>query len=197
MARSICDSLEKVSHLQGEERLSEQRRIYHDELTRYPTLVVDITGLNRPREFNEYNYRINRELMRTCEGYEDQFSLLPLSKILDLEGILNEKQYDSLEGLIIQFIHIQKTDLVIVTLDDPYPFSDFDDFVKHRGETWNIGGRYEKGGLMLAYSSALKSFAVYTGKLNEPSRAKQAVNYVADKSAFEQLSEAVIKLLND
>ncbi|MEQ8324358.1 MAG: TPM domain-containing protein [Vicingaceae bacterium] len=165
MARSICDSIQKVAYLPYEEGRKEQRRIYHDELTRYPTLRVDITGLNRPREFNEYNYRINRELLKKCDGYIDQFSLIPLSKILDLEGLLSESHYDSLEGRIIQFIYAQKLDLVVITIDDFYPHDTFDNYLLEVGKEWNIGGRYQNGGLLLAYSSVTSQIGLYTGKL--------------------------------
>ena len=197
MAASICDSIQQLNDLDPGEVKREQRRIYHDELTRYPTLLVDITGLNRPREFNEYNYRINRELLRTCEGYEDQFSMLPLSKILDLEGLFSESEYDSLEGLIIQFIHLKKTDLVVVTLDDPYPFQDFASFVQNKGEVWNIGGHYEKGGLMLVYSSVLKGFTAFTGNLTVENPSKTIFQYQQGRSGFEQLSQAIVQLLQE
>lgn len=164
ISASICDSIHQTVYTDDEEYFQAQRAIYHHELIKYPTLIVDITDLNKPRQFNEFNYKINRELLKSCSGYQDQFSLLPLSKILDLEGLLNKTEYDSLERAIIEFIHLNKMDLVVITIEDLFPYENFEVYSEGIREKWNIGARYNRGGIVVVYSKFMKDINVSLSK---------------------------------
>ena len=130
---------------------------------------MDITGLNRPRQFNEFNYKINRELLKTCPVFKDQFSFLPLSKILDVEALFNQEQYDSLERALVDFIQLKKIDFVVVTIDDVFPFENIEDFVEQQTINWKIGNRYEEGGVLLAISKNLGDLSFSINKKNQSS----------------------------
>ena len=110
--------------------------------------------LNKPRQFNEFNYKINRELLRDCPGFINQFSFLPLTKILDVEGLFNSNQYDSLERAIIDFIITKKVDLLIVSIEDLYPYENFEEFSENQSIDWNVGSRYENGGVLIVLSKS-------------------------------------------
>lgn len=140
--------------------ISVQRSIYHDEMVKYPTLIVDITDLNKPHQYNEFNYKINRQLLKTCPKYKDQFSLLPLSKILDVEGIFSKQQYDSLERAIIEFIHLKKIDLLVLSIDDLYPYEDFKSYGYNQRVNLKIGKRYERGGIIILFSKKLNEIQI-------------------------------------
>jgi len=152
IAISICDSINKIECSTEKECASMQRSIYNEEMLKYPTLVVDITDLNKPHQYNEFNYKINRDLIKSCDDYIDQFSLLPLTKILDVEGLFSRQQYDSLERLIIEFIHLKKIDLVIVSIDDTYPYLDLEEYSHEILIKLKIGSRYAGGGFLLLLS---------------------------------------------
>lgn len=141
-----------------------QLGIYSNELIKYPTLLVDITGMNRPHQFNEFSYKINRELLKTCPSFQDQFTLMPLSKILDIEGLFNDKQYDSLENILVSVINSKKTNVVLATMDDPYPYSSMSKYTTSQGKSWNVGGRYDKGGLLIVLSRNYDSIDLYIAK---------------------------------
>ena len=160
ISESICDSINKIESTSSEEMLAAQRSIYRDEMVKYPTLIVDITDLNKPHQYNEFNYKINRQLLKSCPKYEDQFSLLPLSKILDVEGLFIKNQYDSLEREIIEFIYFNKIDLVVVSIDDVYPYNDIYNFGTGHLESWKTGKRYELGGILIAFSKTLNQVSI-------------------------------------
>jgi len=155
ISKTICDSISQLKYTGDSEMLSKQRSIYKDEMIKYPTLIVDITDLNKPHQYNEFSYKINRELLKTCPKYRDQFSLLPLSKILDVEGLFYKDKYDSLERSIIEFIHLKKIDLLIMSIDDLYPYTDIAAFGKGQSEKWKTGKRYERGGIFIVFSKEL------------------------------------------
>ena len=155
MSATICDSIKKIEELDENELRHAQLSIYHREMVKYPTLKVDITGLNRPRQFNEYNYKINRQLLKTCPEFIDQFSLLPLSKILDVEGLFNREQYDSLESAIVEFIYLKKIDLVVITMDEVEPYQNLDEFADAQLHKLKVGARYEQGGILIVISKEL------------------------------------------
>ena len=129
-------------------------------MVKYPTLLVDITEINRPHQYNEFNYKINRELLKTCPLFKDQFSLIPLSKILDVEALINEQQQDSLEIAVVDFINSKKINLVIVTIDDVYPYKNLKDFAISQSEKWKIGERYERGGIIIVLSKDLNAMSI-------------------------------------
>ena len=72
----------------------------------------------------------------------------------DVEGLFNSQQYDSLERAIIDFIISKKIDLLIVSIEDLYPYDDFEDFAVNQRIRWNVGGRYENGGILLVISKS-------------------------------------------
>ena len=189
ISKSICDSIHAVKTETVSQKIQMQRAIYNYELVKYPTLIVDITDLNKPRQFNEFNYKINRELLRDCEGFIDQFSLLPLSKILDVEGIFTTQQFDSLERALVDFVFSKKMDLLVVTMDDPYPFDSFDDFAKGQINKWNVGRRYEKGGILMIISKKNNTWMIVPdakGKFSLSSEKCKTVLETKGESHFEE-----------
>lgn len=152
ISNTICDSLQSVEYTDENQLYMAQLGIYANEVMKYPTLRVDITEMNKPHQFNEFNYKINRQLIRTCPAFRDQFTLLPLSKILDLETVFNSREYDSLESAAVSFVNALKMNLVIVSLDDPFPFKDLSTYAKAQAIKWNVGSRYERGGIFLVFS---------------------------------------------
>ncbi len=170
----ICDSIHEIDCRDLKTCDQLQRSIYNDEMLKYPTLVVDITDLNKPHQYNEFNYKVNRELLKSCKTYTDQFSLLPLSKILDIEGLFNKNQYDSLERIIIEFIHVRKTDLLVISMEDYFPYNSSKEFIDATFDNWNVGKRYANGGIIIFLSK--KNNEVWIRGNDESTDIMKAVN---------------------
>ena len=92
---------------------------------------------------------------------------MPLSKILDVEGLINEQQQDSLEIAIVDFINSKKIDLIILTIDDLYPYENLKEFTTGQSEKWKIGARYERGGIIVAISKKLNEINIYLSETVE------------------------------
>jgi hypothetical protein len=115
------------------------------------------------QDLSRFQYRLSRELMKTCSTYKtDRIRLLP-KVIFDLEGLLTTQEKDSLRILARKLNEQEKVHLYIVTIDDFYPDSTIADVSNRYREFWAPRTLPEKGVILIAISRHNREVRISTG----------------------------------
>lgn len=139
---------------------------YIDEMTRKYFERNPIIGDNPVQDGIRFQYRLARELKKSCPAYlSDQIRLIPKS-VLDLENKLTKQQIDSLDLLLLQIKQEKKVHLYIVTIDSFYPDSTIERFSNRYREFWAPRLIQERGVILVIFSTSLKQLRISTGEIS-------------------------------
>jgi hypothetical protein len=141
-----------------------------------------LTGDNPVQEGLRFQYRLARELKRSCPNYlSERIRMIP-KPVYDLENKLTKRQIDSL-GILTERISKQKDIyLYIVTIDDFYPDSTITDFSNRYREFWTPVTDPKKGVVLIVFSSTQREVRISTGDIS--------MTYLTDKEC-----DDVIKIM--
>ncbi len=169
ISRKICDSIRQISTEKNDSIEIIRRQIeIQSGILQDTVLLLDLSKGNVKNNINVLNYKLNRNLNRTCSDYKLKNSvLLGLTQILDVEGILTSSEIDSIENSAKDLLKQKKVRLLIVTIDNFFPYKDIYNYAKNQGNTWHIGTEYEKGGIVLILSKSLRKVQISTSHISQ------------------------------
>ena len=125
-----------------------------------------ITGDNPLQDVIRFQYRLMRELKRSCPNYtSDRVRLIP-KPVFDLENKLTKQQIDSLGTLTAQIRQDKKVHLYVVTVDDFYPDTTITDFANRYREFWAPRTNLEKGVVLVVFSTTQRQVRISTGDIS-------------------------------
>lgn len=113
-----------------------------------------------------FQYRLMRELKRSCPNYSSNRVRLIHKPVIDLENKLTKQQIDSLGILISQISQDKKVYVYIVTIDDFYPDSTIIDFSNRYRDFWAPRTIPEKGVVLAVFSTAQRQVRISTGDIS-------------------------------
>ncbi len=113
---------------------------------------------------NKHNYIITRELWKNCSKYKiKNYSLGSLfTKILDIDNTLLVNQFNELENKIETLEKSKKIQLMIVTIDDLFPYNDVTEYSIEQGNIWKIGYYPKNGGIIIVLDKSDKQIRMST-----------------------------------
>lgn len=136
-----------------------------------------MTGDNSLQDAFRFQYRLMRELKRSCPNYSsDRVRLIPQA-VFDFENKLTKQQIDSLGIMTSQITKEKKVYVYIVTIDDFYPDSTITDFSNRYRDFWAPGRTPEKGVVLAVFSTAQRQVRISTGDIS--------MNYLTDAECSE------------
>ena len=169
ISTEICDSIRQISIETKDtlELIQRQIEIQNDFL-QDTSLLYELSKGNVKNNINVFNYKLNRNLNKNCSVYKLKHTvLLGLTLVLDVECILTSSEIDSIESSVRDLLKQKKVRLLIVTIDDFYPYKDIDDYARNQGNNWHIGANFEKGGIVLVVSKSLRKVRISTSKISQ------------------------------
>ena len=160
----ICDSIQTISKENKDtlEIIKEQIEIQNAIILNSQSLV-ELTKGNAKNNINVFYYKLTRELNKHCPDYKIKNSvLLGNTSILDVESIFSRSEIDSISDLVSELRKYKKIGLLIITIDDLFPYHNFEEFAENQGNNWHIGSWQEKGGIVLVFSKSLRKVRIST-----------------------------------
>jgi hypothetical protein len=125
-----------------------------------------LPGDNPVQEGIRLQYRLARDLKRSCPNYTpNRVGMIP-TPVFDLENKLTIAQIDSLSVLIDQINEEKDIHLYIVTIDDFYPDSTITGFSNRYREFWAPRIKPKKGVVLIVLSSAQREVRISTGDIS-------------------------------
>lgn len=161
LVKEFCNSIGHSRTTDIESQISEVVGMVDRYLERNP-----ITRDSTLQDALRFQYRLMRELTRTCPNYHsDRVRLVPKA-VIDLENKLTKQQIDSLAILISQITQDKKVYLYIVTIDDFYPDSTITDFSNRYRDFWAPRTTPEKGVVLAVFSTAQRQVRISTSDIS-------------------------------
>jgi hypothetical protein len=164
LVRNTC---RKINELQDPADKMEQIHIVSGQLmTHLPTIE------NTPREkwvkaFYTFQYKLNRELKRSCPKYLIDHVPKVAQRVIDFEDKFTRQEIDSLTNLCEDLITSKNIFVYIVTIDDYFPDTNIIDFSNRNREYWGqIGNSYEKGNVLITISTAHRQLRISTSDIS-------------------------------
>jgi TPM domain len=159
-----------------------------DELTKKYLERKPLTGGNPIQEVLRLQYRLSRELKRSCPNYTaDRVRLIPKA-VYDLENKLTKQQVDSLSTLTEHIKRDKKVYLYLVTIDDFYPDSTITDFANRYREFWAPRTIPENGVVLVVFSTALRQVRISTSD--------ESMAHLNDRECDEAINAMISQLKN-
>ncbi|HEU5291723.1 MAG TPA: TPM domain-containing protein [Cyclobacteriaceae bacterium] len=122
-----------------------------------------LAGDDLLQEGIRFQYRLDRELKRTCPNYPNgRVRLLP-KLVYDLEDKLKKQQIDSLDILTALVNKDKGAYLYIVTIDEFFPESTITDFSNRYRDYWVPKTLPEKGAILIVVSVTQRQVRISTG----------------------------------
>ncbi|GAA4280048.1 TPM domain-containing protein [Gaetbulibacter aestuarii] len=108
-------------------------------------------GSNPLSELNVLNYITTRHLWKNCPKYKIKYYALGsiFTRVLDIDNTLNNKEVDEIKLKIENLEKEKMVQLMIVTIDDLYPYKDITEYSIEQGNNWKIGKYQENGGIIV------------------------------------------------
>jgi len=162
LVKELCDKAVKFSESSDiESNFSEADSMVDSYLQRNP-----LSQDNLLQDGYRFQYRLNRELKRSCPIYpSDAVKLFP-RPVIDLDNKLSIQQIDSLSQLVLQINKEKKVYLYIVTIDDFYPDTTISEFSNRYRDSWSPKTPSEKGAVLIALSMTQRKFRISTGDIS-------------------------------
>ena len=203
-ALKICDSIKSISTTNKDslDLVQEQLNIHSFFLEK--SFVINAPSYNNlMNDLSVYNYKMTRELRKECSEYRINSFVLPIrTNIFDIEGLFTSNEFDSITKYAREFEKQKNIRLLIVTLDETYPYNDVTNYADGQGNDWNIGSKSENGGIMFVFSKLLKSVRISTsskakGFLTDDEIIKIIDEIIVPEFKKEEFYEGVIKTIRE
>ena len=160
-----------------------------DEMTRKYFERNPMTSDNPLQEALRFQYRLMREMKRSCPNYSgDRARLIPKA-VLDLEDKFTKQQIDSLSVLTSQIKRDKKVYLYIVTIDDFFPDSTITDFSNRYRDFWAPRTAPEKGVISVVFSIGQGEIRISTSDIS--------MTHLTDKECDEVIKVMIPHFKND
>lgn len=204
VSAQICDSIRQISIETNDTLELIRRQIELQSSTLQDTLLLlELTKGNVKNNINVFYYKLNRYLNKNCSDYKLKNSiLLGLTSILDVEGILTSSEIDSIEDSARDLLKQKKVRLIIVTIDDFYPYKDINDYATNQANNWHIGSKFEKGGIVLVISKSLRKVRISTSHISQQFLTDIESQDIIDNTLIPRFKtgeyyQAILEFIND
>jgi uncharacterized membrane protein YgcG len=144
----------------------EQVNLVSGQLMTYVPTIENTPKDKRVKAVYTFQYRLHRELKRTCPKYLIEQAPKIGQRVIDFEDKLTRPEIDSLTELCAELSKSKNIFAYIVTIDDYFPDTDITDFSNRNREYWGQRGSFENGNVMIAISTAKRQIRVSTSDIS-------------------------------
>lgn len=185
ISQEICDSIKTINPESKRGDVVLQFNIQQAVLKNYPDLVKTDTSGTSLHNTNKYLHTLVKQTGNICKSYVVESKLRSGEvSIIDQENLFSAGQTDTLQLQIEKLRKNKAIGLLIVSVDDIYPYSDLRQFAIGQGYVWSIGSGLSKGGVVVAFSKKLKRVRISTSSLSK--------KFLPDKDAQSLIDKVLI-----
>ena len=201
LSEEICDSINSVITGNDKPDLVAQFKIQQGVLKNHAGLFEPDTTREGLTQANHYLHGLVRALSKNCANYElEQNFLSGETTVLDVEHLFSKEQVDTIQSAIKKLIKDKNFGVLIVSVDDLFPYKNIKDFAIGQGAVWSIGGGLSKGGIVVAFSKKLKRVRISTSSLSKQYLPDDEAQSLIDKVLLPKFSrgqyyEAIIEMV--
>lgn len=181
----ICDSIKSRQFIETDTITIQQAKIFESYLSKYVQKQNNLKIQNLNNDFNSINYKIIRELNKTCDSFKIKNSvILPFTNLFEIDSIFSTEQRKKINDLAKEIRTKNKMEILILSIDELYPENDITNFSNNKLMEWQIGGVFEKGGTIIVFSKKLRVVAIST--------TKTAMKYLTNKDCDKLIADIMI-----
>jgi TPM domain len=173
----VVETCQKINELQNHEDIMEQAKIISGQLMTYAPTIADMPKEKRVKALYTFQYKMHRELKRTCPSYRNEHAPKFARRVLDFEDKLSRPEIDSLTELCGALSNSKDIFVYIVTIDEYFPDANITDFSNRNREHWGQRGSYEKGNVVIVISTTQRQLRVSTSDVS--------MNFLTDEECAE------------
>ena len=181
----ICDSIKSHNYTETDTIALKQAEIYSKLIEAHFLNNTEREIKNFKSDLNSLNYKLIRELNKTCDSFKMKTSfILPFSNLIEIDSVFSTEQSKRINEVAKNIRVKNQMEIIILSIDEIYPEENIFDFSVSKLDEWNIGGVLEKSGLIIVFSQKLRLLRISTTEI-----AKQ---YLSDSECEGIVSEIMI-----
>jgi hypothetical protein len=162
LVREFCNSIGKVTDTRDmNAQVSKLAHMVEKYLEGNP-----MTGDYQHQDAIRFQYRLMRELMKSCPNYPVDRVRLSAQSVFDIENKLTKQQIDSLRIITSQIAWDKQVYVYFVTIDEFYPDSTITDFSNRYRDFWAPRTTPEHGVVLVVFSSSQRQVRISTGDIS-------------------------------
>lgn len=181
----ICDSIKSRQFIESDTIILQQTDIYTSFLSKYVQKQNNLKIQNRKNDFNSVNYKIIRELNKTCGSFKIKNSvILPFTNLVEIDSVFSTEQRKKINDLAKEIRTKNRMEILILSIDELFPDNEIRNFSNNKLMEWTIGGVFEKGGTIIVFSKNLRVVAISTTEI--------AMKYLTNKACDKLIADIMI-----
>lgn len=185
ISAKICDSIKSRQFIESDTIILKQTDIYTSFLSQYVQKQNNLKIQNFKNDFNSINYKIIRELNKTCGSFKIKNSvILPFTNLVEIDSVFSTEQRKKINDLAKEIRTKNRMEILILSIDELYPDKEIRNFSNNKLIEWTIGGVFEKGGTIIVFSKNLRVVAISTTEI--------AMKYLTNKDCDKLIADIMI-----
>jgi len=185
LSLKICDSIKNHKYIENDTIELKQAEIYSKLLTEYLLKNVKAEPKNFKTDYNSLNYKLTRELNKSCENYLIKTTfILPFSNLVEIDSVFSIEQRENIVKIANEIRNKNRMEILILSIDELYPNENIDEFAYTKLIDWKIGGVFKKSGVIIVFSKKLRLLRISTTEISK--------KYLTDENCEKIVSEIMI-----
>jgi uncharacterized protein len=180
-SQEVCDSISSI----GSANVVAQYNVQNRVLKNYREMFAYDSTNNGLNKTNKLLLELVRYLSRNCPEYKLEHAFLSgETNVLDLEELFTSMQIDTIQQKVAGLREKMDFGLLIISVDDLYPYNNLKDFAIGAGYVWSVGNGLSKNGIVVAFSKKLKRVRISTSSLSK--------KFLSDKDAQDLIDNVLL-----
>lgn len=181
----ICDSIKNHKYIETDTIELKQINIYTKFLTEYLQNIKNAKNKDFINNFNSVNYKLTRELNKTCDRYVNKISyFLPYSNLVEIDSVFSIEQRENILKIAKEIRNINRMEILVLSIDDLYPYQDITEFSFQKLNEWKSERVFKKGGVIIVFSKKLRLLRISTTEISK--------KYLTDENCDKIVNEILI-----
>ena len=172
ISEEICVSLKSITESDSTKLFAEQAALQTELLSKAIKNLPEET-IKKEKNFlnflNVFNYKIARNLRKNCDlkiSFEPN-RFLQLTSVVDFNDAFTSEQFKNLRNQVRKLRTDKSIDILILEVDNFYPFDDITDYSFNILENWQSGIPSKKGKMIIVFSKDLRQIRISTDYISK------------------------------
>lgn len=189
IAAEICDSLKTIKGIDSAQIIVNQAALEVSLISKAFQNLPKATMMEEKNLFNFSNvtsYKITRNLLKNCKvkPIYDSYRFSPLTSVVDFDNVFSFEQFKSLRDKIRKIRIDKSVDILVLEVDDFYPFQEITPYSFEILNNWSSGLPAEKGKIIIVFSKNLRQARISTNSV--------ATNFIEDELVQNIIDDKII-----
>lgn len=185
LSLKICDSIKNHNYIESDTIILKQGQIYSKLITENLLNNIKTQPKNFITDYNSLNYKLTRELNKSCENYLIKTTfILPFSNLVEIDSVFSSEQRENIVKIAKEIRNKNRMEILVLSIDELYPNENIAEFAYNKLIDWNVGGVFQKSGVIIVFSKKLRLLRISTTEISK--------KYLTDANCDKIVSEIMI-----